>query len=246
MTKTTGKKKKVPKKKTVSKTKSGLPLSGSEYTYTTRGWSHPIVIGNNNCYAYAVNDMKLYRSQKAVPGNVSGLKAPPGFMYKTCGNLKERVVSDNPKKVYSQDAKKPCRRGFYKIMMFVAPKNNYGSSYGDFHFYKHHGRAEYRIKSGDTVSSVAKFFGVSPGKIKRAAGGDWKQGKRIYFNANFWSHKQGWATGPQLKDAKGKPIRDPRKADRNYAMKYKTYCGSFCVKNSGVKVGKRSTNVKKE
>ena len=241
--------------------KRKLPTNGSEHTFTMRGWSHPVIVGSNNCYAYAVHDMKLYRTQKSVPGNRSGTKAPINYRYKTCGKLGSRVVSDNPKHVYKTTADTRCQRGFYKIMMFVAPENSDGGNYGDFHFYKQHSKIEYKIKKGDTPISIAEFFGITPSAIRQSAirayklkkkskkkpnkDDYWLPGLKIIFKANAWSHKQGWATTPLLKDAKGKPITDPRKADRNYSMKYKTYCNSFCVRNKGIKVGNRNTNVLK-
>jgi len=223
-----------------------LPTTGSEHIYRATGWSHPVVTGNNNCYAYALHDRKLFRYQKSVPGARSGMKAPANFRYTTCGNLSKRVLSDNPKKVRMGKETEKCPKGYYKIMMFVAPENNRGNGYGDFHFYKQHSKVEYRIRSGDTPKSVSEFFGVTPETVRKAANRDWKVGKKINFRANVWSHKQGWATGAQLKDACNKSIKNPRKACRNYGMNYKTYCDSFCVKKgSRPKVGKRNTNIRK-
>jgi len=91
---------------------------------------------------------------------------------------------------------------------------------------------------------VAKFFNVPESRIKRA--GTFKLGKRIVFRANVFSHKRGWATGPLLTDAKGKAIIDPRKASRDYpGLNYEKYCSSFCVKNTGIKVGKTHPKVRK-
>ena len=69
--------------------------------------------------------------------------------------------------------------------------------------------------------------------------GSFKVGKRIVFRANVFSHKRGWATGPLLKDARGNMIKDPRTSSRDYStLNYDKYCSSFCVKDSGIKVGK--------
>ena len=48
------------------KTKA-LPLSGSEKMFTNRRWGSKQGIGNNNCYAYAINDFEAYRWQKSIP-----------------------------------------------------------------------------------------------------------------------------------------------------------------------------------
>jgi len=150
-----------------------------------------------------------------------------------------------PKKVYRAKADEKCKKGYYKVMMFVSPgrPTNYIRQ-GDFHFYKQHSVIEYKIKQGDTIVAVAKFFNVPESRIKRA--GTFKLGKRIVFRANVFSHKRGWATGPLLTDAKGKAIIDPRKASRDYpGLNYEKYCSSFCVKNTGIKVGKTHPKVRK-
>jgi hypothetical protein len=166
--------------------------------------------------------------------------------YTHCRDLPRRVISDNPRKVFKVDAKKRCPPGYFKMMLFVSPgrPTNYIRQ-GDFHFYKQHGVVEYKVKKGDTIRSVANFFRIPESRIKRA--GPFKVGKRIIFKSNLWSHKRGWATGPLLVDAKGKMIRDPRKASRNYtSLNYQTYCSSFCVKNRGIKVGPTHPKVGKK
>ena len=128
-------------------------------------------------------------------------------------------------------------------MMFVSsgrPTNDIRQ--GDFHFYKQHGVVEYKIKPGDTIKSVASFFKIPEYRVKKA--GPFKVGKRIVFKANVFSHKRGWATGPLLGDANGKVIKDPRTASRKYKeLDYDKYCSAFCVKDRGIKVGKRYPKV---
>lgn len=214
-----------------------LPLSGSEKKFTTRLWGSQKGIGNNNCYAYAVNDPENYRWQKSIPGDRSGM-SNMYHNYTHCGGLPERVLSDNPGKVYKVNPVFRCKKGFFKIMMFTSPQ-------GDFHFYKQHGICEYKIQPGDTIRKVAAFFKVPPVRIQAAAKkGGFKEGKRIVFKVNLWSHKRGWATGPLLTDAKGKMIKDPRKVARNYpGLNYSNFCSAFCVKNRGIKVGKTHPKV---
>ena len=212
-----------------------LPLSGSEKKFTQRLWGRTTGISNNNCYAYAVNDYENYRPSKSVPGERAGRNKT--HTYTHCKNLPERVIADNPKKVYKVKAEDKCKKSHYKIMMFVAPgnKKNYFRQ-GDFHFYKQHGIVEYKVKSGDSYEKIAKFFEVPVSRVKKS--GKLSPGKRLIFKANVFSHKRGWATGPLLTDAKNKIIKDPRTASRNYpGLKYTKYCSSFCVKDRGVKVG---------
>ena len=130
-------------------------------------------------------------------------------------------------------------------MMVVAPSNDYGNMTGDFHFYKQHGVADYKIKEGDTYKSIAEKFGVPYSRVLKAGDGKpVKAGRRIKFKVNLFSHKQGWATGPLLTDACGKVIRDPRKSCRKYGYNYSKYCCSFCVKNRGVNIGQANTKVR--
>ena len=47
-----------------------------------------------------------------------------------------------------------------------------------------------------------------------------------------------------LGDANGKVIKDPRTAFRKYKeLDYDKYCSAFCVKDRGIKVGKRYPKV---
>lgn len=200
----------------------------------------------DNCYAYSFGDHSSdNRMNKSVPGNHAGLP-PLNSNYKTCKGLCGRVIADNPRRVYRARPTERCKKSYYKVMMFVAPKNDYGNSNGDFHFYKQHGVVDYKVKRGDTYKSIAGFFKIPIIRVQRAKtrteGNKFVKepklqvGKTIRFKANVFSHKMGWATGPLLEDAKGKAIFDPRKANRNYAYKYTKYCSSFCVKNKGVDV----------
>ena len=218
------------------------PLSGSEPTFTNKYWGTSIGIGNNNCYAYAVGDYEKYRHQKSVPGDKSG-RSRWYHSYTNCKSLPQRVVSANPKKVYVIKGNTRCKPGYYKVMMFVTGKNKKSPfNNGDFHFYKQHGLVEYRPTTGDTKTSIAKFFKVSTRKIPTVV-----VGKLMKIRVGVFSHKRGWATGPLLKDAKGQVIKDPRKASRNYGgLNYNTYCSSFCVKNKGINVGKTRANIQKK
>jgi len=222
-----------------------LPLSGSEPKYTQRLWGRTVGVGNNNCYAYAVGDYEKMRLQKSVPGERAGIRNL-SHTYTNCKGLPQRVIADNPKKVYTAKATEKCKPNHFKVMMFVAPGNqrNYFRQ-GDFHFYKQHGAVEYKVKKGNTYENIAKFFKVPVSRVKKA--GKLVPGKLLKFKANVFSHKRGWATGPLLVDAKGKSIQDPRTSSRDYpGLSYQKYCSSFCVKNRGIKVGHTHPKVTKK
>jgi LysM repeat protein len=217
-----------------------LRLSGWEVDYNPKKWTTKKAKWNNNCYAYAVNDLQAYRVHKAQPGNVSGM-SNNYHSYSTCKGLAKRVVSDNPGKIFvCPNYKKPCPRGYYKIMLFVSPVKGHN----DFHWYKQHGKITYKVKSGDTKASIARFFKIP---VSRLAGKKIEPGKDITFKANIWSHKRGWGDGPLLTDANGKAILNPRTASRNYgSLNYKRFCHAFCVSTTGVNVGKTRPEITKK
>ena len=105
-----------------------LPLSGSEVPFSIQPWLK--YYKSNNCYAYAVGDIAAFRREKSVPGARVGRNGP--HTYTHCKGLLNRVISDNPKLVYKINKMKPCRKGYYKIMMVSGPGRMWG---GDFHFF---------------------------------------------------------------------------------------------------------------
>jgi hypothetical protein len=203
-----------------------LALSGSEVIFDTRPWSS--AVNSDNCYDYAIGDFERTRTVKSTPGNRAGFSSV-GQTFKTCGDLQKRILADNPGKVYSVKATTPCRKGFYKIMNFVAKQ-------GDFHFYKQIRGVDWMCKEGDTRASIAKFLRVPVTNVPAI-----KIGKKIKVPVNLWAHKQGWGAPPIITDAKGKTIVDPRKASRKYpGLDYNKLCGCYCVKK-----GARSGNYSK-
>jgi hypothetical protein len=230
-----------------------MKTSGSEPMFDSVKW--PVV--GNNCYDYAFGDKKKYRAMKSEPGVKSHTNSYSTF--RTCGrgvqSMNYKILSDNPRTVYKlRNIDEPCKKGYYKVMSFVAANNIVGEPYGDFHFYKQVGKVRYRLGMTDTVKSLAKFFRVNEYVIKEALknvkrpksmnNGDIDSpgnktssrihsehiGKIIEFPVNLWAHKLGWGTPPILVDASGKTIYDPRKANRKYDFNYTTLCGGYCVR----------------
>ena len=106
-----------------------LPLSGSERKFTNRRWGTSTGIGNNNCYAYAVNDYQRYRGWKSQPGERAEMSSSGKYI--NCGKIPKLVVADNPKKVYMVKAGTKCKPSYYKIMLVVSTckKSNYLACY---------------------------------------------------------------------------------------------------------------------
>ena len=135
--------------------------------YTWAPWGTKGVV-HDNCYDYAFGSYSNNRTSKSVPGDRSWMKAN-GLTFTTCEGIAKRVLSDNPGNVYQmRSGSEKARPGFYKVMCFVAPSNDFGNSTGDFHWYKEISSIRYKIRPGDTAQALAKFFHVTVATIMRA------------------------------------------------------------------------------
>jgi len=115
---------------------------------------------HDNCYDYAFGLNNVHAVNKNVPGNMSGNKAW-GLTFQTCVGIAKRVLEDYRGLAYRCGANTPCKPGYYKVMNFVARE-------GDFHWYRQTTAIRYKIRAGDTVTGVAKFFHVTPAVIHSA------------------------------------------------------------------------------
>lgn len=204
-----------------------MPLSGSETTYTNITYGTKRGIGNNNCYGWALDVYKNSGTRKLQPGNLAHARGTMDLA--SCGALTSRTLQDLRRRTggraHAVDADSPCAKGFYKIMGFLAPGR-------DYHWYRQHKDVMVRLTDkAATPGAVAASLGVEPSQVysptRRPRVGDMV----LVKNSGLWSHKQGFATGPLLKDACGKAIRDPRRACRTYTpeLDYTQFCGAFCV-----------------
>jgi hypothetical protein len=210
-----------------------LPVSGSEDVFTDVTYGSRRGKGNNNCYGWAVNEYRNSGNTKLQPGNLSRRadnNAAGANSLESCKAIVDRAVDDlrtRNKGGMRVAAEVPCPRGQYKVMAFLAPRE-------DFHWYKQHKDLLVTWpKAARSVADLARVLGVSPRQIY--APQTPKPGDRVLVrDARAWSHKQGFATGPLLKDACGRSIKDPRKACRTYSreLDYSEYCGALCVKKS--------------
>jgi hypothetical protein len=154
-------------KNATSRTRArGLPLSGYERTFSWDPWGRAGV-NHDNCYDYAFGSYSAKRTSKSVPGNRSGLGSN-GMTFRTCNGIVKRVLSDNPGSVYKMSPTAKAKPGYYKVMCFVAPSNDFGNSTGDFHWYVQNQAVRYKIRAGDTVAKLARFFRVRPSVIVEA------------------------------------------------------------------------------
>jgi hypothetical protein len=145
----------------------GLPLSGFEPIFDPRDYS---IIGFN-CYDYAIGfqdkrNNKKPHNQKSSPGERAGLSNKLNVT--KCKDLKTGILKDNPGAIkLCRDPKKVCGRGYFKIMSFVSP--GVRGNTADFHFYRQVQSVRYKIAAGDTVTSLARYFRVTPDVIRAAA-----------------------------------------------------------------------------
>lgn len=200
-----------------------LPLSGSEDTYTDLIYGTKRGKGNNNCYGYAIDHYRNAGNDKLQPGNVS--KSPGDLNLGSCSALRLRTLADLKGRAYTVDSDTACKPGYYKIMAFLSKGN-------DYHWYKQHKDALVRVsdKMRD-LAALARALGVQPSQLLSPTKAPKPGDLVLVKNAGVWSHKQGFATGPLLRDACGKVITDPRKACRDYGhLNYTEFCGAFCVK----------------
>lgn len=201
-----------------------LPLSGSEPTFTLAPFGTSKGIANNNCYAYALQRLRLSGNNKLQPGNLSGKKGI-NFSLETCHPAKQRALDDlvATGRGYESSPCARCADGYAKIVLLLS-KNN------DYHWLRENGDVIYAVEPGETLKSIAKKFRVPLSRvISRTAAPQPGASVRVLSTGAF-SHKRGTAFGPSLYDAKGKVIFDPRKSNFDYgSLNYNKYCSSFCV-----------------
>lgn len=119
-------------------------------------------VWHDNCYDYAFDMFNPRSANKKMPGNFSGHKAW-GLTFRTCDGIAPRVLADYKGLAYKLPrVNTKCRPGYYKVMNFVSPNG------GDFHWYRETRVVQYRVRPGDTVASIAKFFRVTQAIVKLA------------------------------------------------------------------------------
>jgi hypothetical protein len=197
--------------------KNNMPLSGSEETFSEGTYGTTKGRLGNNCYQWAIDAYSDRKNFKLQPGQIAGIDTDIDLS--DCRDLKRRVLADLKGDIYSANADKPCRKGFYKIMNVLA-KNS------DYHWYKQNRDVLVRTDR-HSAEDIARTFRVPVANVAMG------RSHALVLGADVWSHKQGNATGPLLKDACGKIIKDPRTACRDYPVyKYDTFCGAYCVRKT--------------
>lgn len=203
-----------------------LPVSGSEHVFTNATYGSRRGKDNNNCYAWAIDKYANSGGRKLQPGNLSGAKGDVNLS--SCAAVTSRAAADLRDRAYGVGPEKPCKKGYYKVMSFLAKDN-------DYHWYKQHKHLLVRWPADGRwkgLGDMAAALGVPQTSIYAPSVPPRSGDVLLVRNAGLWSHKQGFATGPLLRDACDKTITDPRKACRAYGggLDYADFCGAMCVK----------------
>jgi hypothetical protein len=211
-----------------------LPTSGSEELFTDFVYGSGIGKQSNNCYSFAI-DWFGKNKRKLQPGEISKtLKKDDDLTDPKI--LKERVLADLATKKDGGYLAKPCvkcKEGYYKVMAFVSKGR-------DYHWYRQMGDM-ITDTNGKNVNTLAKNMNVNKSTINLPQNSN----KVLVQNSGLWAHKRGLAE-LTVKDASGKYITDPRKANRDYdSLNYTTYVASFCINAGFGKGGPVSCNGKK-
>lgn len=165
-TRTASPAKKKPRTASPARTNSRSPNPWAP-KYTWAPWGTSGVV-HDNCYDYAFGSFSNNRTEKSVPGVRAKINSN-GLTFRTCDGIAKRVLADNPGNVYKmKSGSERPKAGFYKVMCFVAPTNDFGNSTGDFHWYKEISAIRYKIRRGDTITGLAKFFHVTAKTIRDA------------------------------------------------------------------------------
>lgn len=106
-------------------------------------WNQPNTKKYNNCYAYALQDLKLNRKKKPQPGELCKLNKLKTNDF-SCDKLVERVLCDYPNDIYKINKGESCPCNEYEVSLFLDNTNNNK----DYHFYKKNSNGFWTHKQG--------------------------------------------------------------------------------------------------
>ena len=219
---------------------------------------NPQIKATHNCYTYMLND--LYK----VP-RIYG-KPQPGYFVDTslfqgnrlsCKEVTKGVKADNPH-IQTLSLKKgknfKCPPNYYKGFMIVSPGRDYHFARQDNRMIKVYRSIHKDIYYGKVKLIPNKYYLISlfliycikeiP-EIVKLANEIYKNKiqsekdylKYIYKCSRTWSHKPG-GTDATDKDASGKLILDPEKANWNYSksggINYSKHCCYYSVPSNNI------------
>lgn len=125
----------------MKKTRKLLPTSGFE-PHNIQLYKTPKAVGRNNCMAFAFGEKGRVDGNKQQPGNKSGMQGID-FSLSSCAPLMKRVLRDYAGRAYVGSVGTPCKKGYAKVMPFIAKGR-------DFHFYRQEPNGTWAHKRGLT------------------------------------------------------------------------------------------------
>jgi hypothetical protein len=88
----------------------------------------------NNCYSYAMGDLKLNKKKKQQPGVLCSTMKPLKKKNYSCSKMIKRVQCDYPDTYILSNDNEKCECDYYKVGLFLDKKD----PNRDYHFYKEH------------------------------------------------------------------------------------------------------------
>ena len=100
----------------------------------------------NNCYSYAMGDLKLNQKKKQQPGSLCKTMKPLKKKNYSCKRLIKRVQCDYADTILLSNNTEHCPCDYYKVALFL---DNKGEK-RDYHFYKQNKSGYWSHKPGTT------------------------------------------------------------------------------------------------
>tara|TARA_B100001287_G_C22667316_1_gene523455 strand:- start:56 stop:1024 length:969 start_codon:yes stop_codon:yes gene_type:complete len=203
--------------KMIPKNQKMFPTNGSEPIYRPELWDGQLtLIKNNNCYAYALNELKLNTHTKRAPRNLAKIRGVTSE-----GTLRNNEVYKPNKDLFNMNAKteKTCKKFLNDILEDLKPWGGY--------------ILKYDPKSQVCETPAKGFYRIA----LVLALDDFGSTRDFHFyrqNRNgFWSHKRGWYTAPIAVDANNQLIMNPHYASRDYkTLNYNKFCAFIACPNN--------------
>ena len=100
----------------------------------------------NNCYSYAMHDLKLDQKKKQQPGSLCKTMKPLKKKFYSCQGLMKRVQCDYPDTILLNNDSESCPCDYYKVALFLDKTGKKR----DYHFYKQNKEGFWSHKPGKT------------------------------------------------------------------------------------------------
>ena len=125
------------------------PLTGSEPNFEPEKWNEMSSIKKtHNCYAYVMDLIRTDLNKKPQPGYSSGYGYLEDNDLRSCDNLYQRMVSDNPSS-HRVSFEQKCPLGYRKGFLAIDDSDD-----PDYHFYRLDNNGYWSHKPGETDATM--------------------------------------------------------------------------------------------